>query len=167
MVQQWFEGPWEGTVLEERAKSFLFVLFFFFLRWKYFLWQSRLFSAAHTSSPMRVTLADKNVCNTNTIGFGQECRSMVCGRKDIIIKTIYRHFFYFNFFGGTGFELRTSHLPSTLPLEPLCQPFSCSGYFWDRVLQTICLGWTQTTILLISAFWVDVLFKKNLDVLGV
>lgn len=30
MVQQRFAGPWEGTVLEGRAKSFLFVLFFFF-----------------------------------------------------------------------------------------------------------------------------------------
>jgi hypothetical protein len=27
----------------------------------------------------------------------------------------------------------------------------CSGYFRDGVLQTICLGWPQTTILLISA----------------
>lgn len=29
-VQQCFAGPCQGTVLEERAKSFLFVLFFFF-----------------------------------------------------------------------------------------------------------------------------------------
>jgi hypothetical protein len=26
--------------------------------------------------------------------------------------------------------------------------------FWDRVSQTICLGWLQTVILLISASWV-------------
>lgn len=67
---------WRG---EQRA-FFLCFFFFSFLRWEYFFWQSRLFSdcfAAHTSSPMRVTLADKKVCNTNTIGFGQECRSMV------------------------------------------------------------------------------------------
>lgn len=42
---------------------------------------SSLLLVAHTSSPIRVTLADKNVCNTNTIGFGQECRSTVCGEK--------------------------------------------------------------------------------------
>lgn len=41
---------------------------------------------------MRVTLADKNVCNTNTIGFGQECRSMVCGERTVIVTTICRHF---------------------------------------------------------------------------
>jgi hypothetical protein len=29
-------------------------------------------------------------------------------------------------------------------------PF-CSGYFGDRVSQTVCLGWPQTMILLISA----------------
>jgi hypothetical protein len=27
-------------------------------------------------------------------------------------------------------------------------------FFWNRVLQTICLGWLQTTIPLISASWV-------------
>jgi hypothetical protein len=30
----------------------------------------------------------------------------------------------------------------------------CNGYFWDRVLQTICLGWLLTVNLLISASWV-------------
>jgi hypothetical protein len=30
----------------------------------------------------------------------------------------------------------------------------CEGFFWDRVSWTICPGWLQTTILLISAFWV-------------
>jgi hypothetical protein len=30
----------------------------------------------------------------------------------------------------------------------------CVGYFWDRVSQTICLGWLQTPIFLISASWV-------------
>jgi hypothetical protein len=30
----------------------------------------------------------------------------------------------------------------------------CEGFFWDRGSQTICLGWLQTAILLISAFWV-------------
>jgi hypothetical protein len=30
----------------------------------------------------------------------------------------------------------------------------CDGFFRDRVSRTICLGWLQTLILLISAFWV-------------
>jgi hypothetical protein len=30
----------------------------------------------------------------------------------------------------------------------------CGGFFRDRVLRTICLGWLQTAILLISASWV-------------
>jgi hypothetical protein len=30
----------------------------------------------------------------------------------------------------------------------------CEGVFWDRVSQTICLGWLWTTIFLICASWV-------------
>jgi hypothetical protein len=30
----------------------------------------------------------------------------------------------------------------------------CVGFFWDRVSWTICPGWFQTTMLLISASWV-------------
>jgi hypothetical protein len=30
----------------------------------------------------------------------------------------------------------------------------CNGFFWDRVLWTICVGWLWTEILLISASWV-------------
>jgi hypothetical protein len=30
----------------------------------------------------------------------------------------------------------------------------CDGFCWDRVEQTICPGWLQTAILLISASWV-------------
>jgi hypothetical protein len=30
----------------------------------------------------------------------------------------------------------------------------CVGYFWERVSPSICLGWPQTAILLISASWV-------------
>jgi hypothetical protein len=41
-------------------------------------------------------------------------------------------------------EMRVDSLPALLYI----------GYFQDRVLQTICLGWPQTAILLISAFWV-------------
>jgi hypothetical protein len=44
--------------------------------------------------------------------------------------------------------------PSALPLESLCQPFFCVGYFRYRDSWTICLGWHQTMILLISASWV-------------
>jgi hypothetical protein len=38
----------------------------------------------------------------------------------------------------------------SLYLEPLHISF-CDRYFWDRVSQTICLGWLWTSILLISA----------------
>jgi hypothetical protein len=41
-------------------------------------------------------------------------------------------------------------LPGRL-LEQLYQHFFCDGFFPDRVLGTICLGWLQTAILLISA----------------
>jgi hypothetical protein len=38
----------------------------------------------------------------------------------------------------------------------LCSPgsFCIGGVFWDGVLQTICLGWLQAAILLISVSWV-------------
>jgi hypothetical protein len=49
----------------------------------------------------------------------------------------------FSFFVVLGFELRVYTL---IHLEPLHQTF-----FQDRVSQTICLGWLQTMILLISA----------------
>lgn len=35
----------------------------------------------YTSSPMRVTLAERKVCSTKTMGLGQECRSSACGGK--------------------------------------------------------------------------------------
>jgi hypothetical protein len=38
-------------------------------------------------------------------------------------------------------------------LEPPHQPFFYDGFFWDRVLRTICPGWLRTVILLISASW--------------
>jgi hypothetical protein len=50
-----------------------------------------------------------------------------------------------------GFELRASYLiycPSHS-----ANPFLC-WYFWDRVSKTICPGWLQTMILLISASWI-------------
>jgi hypothetical protein len=30
-------------------------------------------------------------------------------------------------------------------------PYFCDGFLWDKVSRTICLGWLQTVILLISA----------------
>jgi hypothetical protein len=60
-------------------------------------------------------------------------------------------YFLKNFPLGGCFELakqalyRLSHTSSTF----------WSGYSEDRVLQTICLGWPQTMILLISASRVD------------
>jgi hypothetical protein len=41
-----------------------------------------------------------------------------------------------------------------LYLEQLHHSFFCVRYFRDSILRTICLGWLQTTILLISASWV-------------
>jgi hypothetical protein len=58
-------------------------------------------------------------------------------------------FFLVNFFSfDTGVWTQGLHL------DPLHQPFFCDGFFWDRVSRTICLGWLQTTILLIPASWV-------------
>jgi hypothetical protein len=51
--------------------------------------------------------------------------------------------FFFFFFCGTGTWTPGLHI------ETLHQP-----YFWDRVLQTICPGWLQTSTHLISASWV-------------
>jgi hypothetical protein len=54
--------------------------------------------------------------------------------------------FHFLFFAVLEFELRASTTRATPPT------LFCVEYFRDRVLQIICLGWLQTTILLISAF---------------
>jgi hypothetical protein len=51
----------------------------------------------------------------------------------------------FFFFGGTRVWTQG------LLLEPLHQPFFCDGFFGDRGLRTICLGWLRTLTLLISA----------------
>jgi hypothetical protein len=49
------------------------------------------------------------------------------------------------------FELRASHFAKQVlyHLSHTSNPF-CSGYFGGEVLQTICSGWSQTKILLIS-----------------
>jgi hypothetical protein len=58
-------------------------------------------------------------------------------------------FFLFIYFAVLGLNLGPS--PWATPPSPL---LFCAGFFWDRILQTICLGWLQTMILLISASWV-------------
>jgi hypothetical protein len=57
------------------------------------------------------------------------------------------------FLAALRFELRTSGLLGRCSWAIPTVLF-CAAYFWDRVLWTICLGWLQTTILLISASWV-------------
>jgi hypothetical protein len=51
----------------------------------------------------------------------------------------------FMFFCRLGFELRAYTLSHST------SPFFGDGFFPDRVSQTICWGWLQTIILLISA----------------
>jgi hypothetical protein len=53
-----------------------------------------------------------------------------------------------SFFCGTWFWTQGLHL------EPVHHPFFCGGIFQDRVSQTVCLGWLQIVILLISTSWV-------------
>jgi hypothetical protein len=45
-------------------------------------------------------------------------------------------------------------LAGSLPLEPLHKSFFCVGCFRDRISTTVCPGWLQMAILLISASWV-------------
>jgi hypothetical protein len=60
----------------------------------------------------------------------------------------------FFFLVNLGFELRASWWQSRHSTSCSTLPdFFCDGYFWDRVSQTICPGWTWTIILLISASW--------------
>jgi hypothetical protein len=53
--------------------------------------------------------------------------------------------YLFIYFGGTGVHTQGLHF------EPLHPPFFVMDIFQDRVLRTICPGWLQTMILLISA----------------
>jgi hypothetical protein len=57
------------------------------------------------------------------------------------------HSCYLNSFFLLSFFFSTEVWTQGLHLEP----FFCDGFFQDRVLRAICLGWPQTTILLISA----------------
>jgi hypothetical protein len=52
-------------------------------------------------------------------------------------------------------ELRVSYLPGRCCITWATLPAHfCVGYFQDKVLQTICPGWLENTILLTSASWV-------------
>jgi hypothetical protein len=62
-----------------------------------------------------------------------------CGRKS-------SHLFFFQYWG-----LNSGPTPSA-PRQPFCYVFFF--FFQDRVSRTVCPGWLQTSILLISAFWV-------------
>jgi hypothetical protein len=62
---------------------------------------------------------------------------------------------FFFFFCGTGAWTQGLHL------EHLHQP-----YFCDRVSQTVCPGWLQTMILLISASWVARIYRCEPPALG-
>jgi hypothetical protein len=63
--------------------------------------------------------------------------------------------FFFFFLLVLGFELNASGLLDRHSTTWAMSPLFCVGYFWDRVLQTICLGWLQMAFLLISASWVS------------
>jgi hypothetical protein len=60
-----------------------------------------------------------------------------------------RSFFCFLFFSFAIWDLNSG---------PTCQAtlpdLFCYGFFWDRVLWTVCPGWPRTTILLISVSWI-------------
>jgi hypothetical protein len=65
-------------------------------------------------------------------------------------------------FRGLGFQLRAPHLHKQA-LYHLSHTSSlfCSGYFGDEVSRTVCLGWPQTAILLISASQVTKIISVN------
>jgi hypothetical protein len=68
---------------------------------------------------------------------------------NIRIKYLYHFYlFLFFFFFSTGVWTQNLQTWATSPALFLWRVFQ------DRVLQTICLGWLQTMILLIAAFWV-------------
>jgi hypothetical protein len=63
-----------------------------------------------------------------------------------ILRNIYCCLFFWSLC-NTGVWIQGLHL------EPL-HHFLCDGFFWDRAVITICLGWLRITILLISVSWV-------------
>jgi hypothetical protein len=88
---------------------------------------------------------------TLVIGWvGDGCKSLMLLTA---LSVIYENSFKLDFFFAYRALNSGSHTykAGTLPLEPLHQPFIVKGFFQDRVLKTICLGWLWTSILLISA----------------
>jgi hypothetical protein len=65
-------------------------------------------------------------------------------KPSVLFWANYTFFFFFFFFVLLGLELRAFTLSHTT------SPFY-DGYFGDRVSQTICPGWLQNSMLLISA----------------
>jgi hypothetical protein len=63
------------------------------------------------------------------------------------LRTLLWSGFFFFFFVVLGLELRAFTLTHSTALF-------LWRVFWDRVSWTICLGWLQTTVLLISTSWV-------------
>jgi hypothetical protein len=53
-----------------------------------------------------------------------------------------------------SFICSTGDWTQGLHLQLFHKSFFCEGFFWDRVTQTIFLGWLWTLILLISASWI-------------
>jgi hypothetical protein len=54
-----------------------------------------------------------------------------------------------------GFELRAYMLTHST------SPFFVMGFFWGRILWTVCIGWLCTLILLISIFWIARIIGVN------
>jgi hypothetical protein len=65
-----------------------------------------------------------------------------------LTNTVFINLLVYYFFCSTGVWTQDLHL------KPLHQPLFCDGYFQNRALWTICLGWLWSMILQISAFWV-------------
>jgi hypothetical protein len=69
-------------------------------------------------------------------------------RKNVGISNVHYQIWIFFFLWYWG--LNSGPTPWATPSAL----FLVMGFFWDRVLQTICSGWLWTVILLISASWV-------------
>jgi hypothetical protein len=63
---------------------------------------------------------------------------------------IYIYIYIYIYFCSAGVWTQGLHLEPQHHQAPLF----CAGFFRDRVLQTIWLGWLRTTVLLISVSWV-------------
>jgi hypothetical protein len=70
-----------------------------------------------------------------------------CVRESCFVFVSFWQSVLFFFLVVLGLELRAYTLSHST------SPF-CEGFFWDRILQTICQGWLWTSVLLIAAFWI-------------